>query len=721
MACVSGQVVDENGNAVIGATVTIYDCLEPGCYSAQVTTDGTGRYTYRPYLDSNATVDLPYFASNDTMDDGMVIVVEPMKWQTLPTTCLVREGAAIAYIPTYQQDPSSGQYYTLAPDIRVGTHSYTSTTCANAPDYAPDQDLDGLHDDIESFYGTASNDVDTDDDGINDGLEIRGVGRIWVFGSSPPTIEHDVQFDMAEAGATPTKRDLFVWWNWQDAETDSGADVYMYPPQELRDHALTFLDSPGYGQSNQLMNPDGTNGLRVHIVPGEPFMNWNAPGNGTHIESVGCGNHSNSVPDRREWTHALTHAAFRRYQNNGNPTAVWQEGFNCSKGGSGTIQNQYLGRVCGSGIQPDQVICDWPRYTPDPMNDQRLHEWFYTFMHELGHNVGVGHGGDEDQNCKPNYWSLMSYSEYFRSAFPDGWYLSNSKLQFSDGANGGINEDDIVEADPFDLGPGGYYKYDRFLSNYAYNHVDYLKGDVGVYQNPYWGRVDWDGDGTLDTTAYDQIVRSCENGGGFKTLHDANDYDLIKTGLSVLVPIGSAPFNYLPGEPRMGGDHQGYPGDYVPAEEYPFDPDTAAGLEKLTGRKGHELVLFLEKAGVEFEADRKILRRFAAARKGTKAIEAVIRRLYPDGVPAYVSDKTLEDQTRVAVRHGIEKAVGYAPEVDFIDCPNMADTVAKLRTMLEHIRESGKREYGATQSFGPTTLEEAAPSIPETGRIQLCR
>lgn len=33
-----------------------------------------------------------------------------------------------------------------------------------------------------------------------------------------------------------------------------------------------------------------------------------------------------------------------------------------------------------------------------------------TFMHELGHNLGLLHGGDENVNDKPNYWSIMNYA-----------------------------------------------------------------------------------------------------------------------------------------------------------------------------------------------------------------------------------------------------------------------------------------------------------------------
>jgi metallopeptidase family M12-like protein/thrombospondin type 3 repeat protein len=38
-----------------------------------------------------------------------------------------------------------------------------------------------------------------------------------------------------------------------------------------------------------------------------------------------------------------------------------------------------------------------------------------TFMHEIGHNLGLRHGGGDNLNCKPNYPSVMSYSRQFSS------------------------------------------------------------------------------------------------------------------------------------------------------------------------------------------------------------------------------------------------------------------------------------------------------------------
>ena len=42
-----------------------------------------------------------------------------------------------------------------------------------------------------------------------------------------------------------------------------------------------------------------------------------------------------------------------------------------------------------------------------------------TVMHELGHNLGLRHGGDEDTNYKPNYFSIMNYLYSLTGLDPD--------------------------------------------------------------------------------------------------------------------------------------------------------------------------------------------------------------------------------------------------------------------------------------------------------------
>jgi len=52
-----------------------------------------------------------------------------------------------------------------------------------------------------------------------------------------------------------------------------------------------------------------------------------------------------------------------------------------------------------------------------------------TLMHELGHNLGLDHGGNNADNCKPNYPSVMNY--LFQFDKDNGGYVPARPLDFS--------------------------------------------------------------------------------------------------------------------------------------------------------------------------------------------------------------------------------------------------------------------------------------------------
>jgi hypothetical protein len=69
-----------------------------------------------------------------------------------------------------------------------------------------------------------------------------------------------------------------------------------------------------------------------------------------------------------------------------------------------------------------------------------------TFMHELGHLLGLEHGGHDKVNCKPNYRSVMSYNRQFA-----GSPVPNRRLDYSRSADpvlaGLLNEASLNEPD----------------------------------------------------------------------------------------------------------------------------------------------------------------------------------------------------------------------------------------------------------------------------------
>ncbi|HIJ07945.1 TPA: hypothetical protein HA274_01135 [Candidatus Bathyarchaeota archaeon] len=63
-----------------------------------------------------------------------------------------------------------------------------------------------------------------------------------------------------------------------------------------------------------------------------------------------------------------------------------------------------------------------------------------TFMHELGHNLGLLHGGGDRINYKPNYLSIMNYLFLF-----DGNPLRNRPLTFSSAKLASLDEAELDE------------------------------------------------------------------------------------------------------------------------------------------------------------------------------------------------------------------------------------------------------------------------------------
>jgi hypothetical protein len=68
-----------------------------------------------------------------------------------------------------------------------------------------------------------------------------------------------------------------------------------------------------------------------------------------------------------------------------------------------------------------------------------------TIAHELGHNLGLLHGGDEICNNKPNYNSLMNYQFQFGGVDADCNGISDGGMGYSNGSERTLDENNLNE------------------------------------------------------------------------------------------------------------------------------------------------------------------------------------------------------------------------------------------------------------------------------------
>lgn len=242
---------------------------------------------------------------------------------------------------------------------------------------------------------------DIDGDGITNTLEQTGLrdgaGNLVLDADGDPAA------DFPALGANPCRKDLFVEVDYQGAAAD-GHD-HRPAQQAVDDVTAAFDDAPITAQSGgcPFAGYQAKNGIHIGVVVDDalPAETTSTDANGnTVINGVDCSTRSlgRFDPARRPyflysmWVHTLR----------GDSTSG--EG-PCSDGRSFMVSLGYWSGQNGT-----------------------LRDQAGTFMHELGHLLGLGHGGDSGINLKPNYLSVMNYSfqtdarvplDYSRSALPE--------------------------------------------------------------------------------------------------------------------------------------------------------------------------------------------------------------------------------------------------------------------------------------------------------------
>lgn len=355
------------------------------------------------------------FSSPEDMrfdDDGGINLSPKVVTINDTTSVIVGQYSSFAAVLVSPPDHKVNIYHNDIAYSAYVSHTAT-TTCLDAKD----KDCDGLGDQLEAElqtcpcivghakdHGSCSssphcsvthNARDTDGDGVPDSWEVFG----RTFTDSQTQWTYHVE--MSRYGANPRHKDVFVEVDWAIGHAPSSAMVQTT-------HIVALAEAFATGTSQHLANPNGNPGVRFHfdvdglsntlLTSGSSYGSWGGSG----------GVPGGSFPSGILYS-----------------TAV-QTGMDPSRKGIFRyifIDNRYpiSHGTIGYGIGLRGSASS-------------------TLIHEMGHMLGLGHGGGTTTNCKPNYKSVMNYASNYNYDFENYRHVF-SRNEFPDLQMTALKED----------------------------------------------------------------------------------------------------------------------------------------------------------------------------------------------------------------------------------------------------------------------------------------
>jgi hypothetical protein len=237
-----------------------------------------------------------------------------------------------------------------------------------------------------SYCDGVFNEKDSDHDGLEDGAEVFGVEAGWLY--------------FRRWGADPLHKDAFVQVDYyaragEDLAFGNGNPFEPLSETELEDWVETVSGKFEVGPVNDVQNPDGLDGITVHIDAGVDLDGYE-----TTFVDMGGGGPCTSIPDGEP----VRNTCYADGAISSERKVYFHYALAENSGGGGQTGGTRLSWGFGADGNPN------------------------TFSHEFGHSLSLQHWGHDrvdrfpdpnipgayvepkGLNCKPHYPSTMNYA-----------------------------------------------------------------------------------------------------------------------------------------------------------------------------------------------------------------------------------------------------------------------------------------------------------------------
>ena len=233
--------------------------------------------------------------------------------------------------------------------------------------------------------------LDSDGDGLPDDWEINGITIDANGVISVGNTGNGVFIDLPKMGADPMHQDIFVHLDWM--QPGPNGQVFKPDPRAIQMVIDSFAIAPR-------TNPDHKMGVNLHVDFGpDSVMNpatgekWGALSEAGEVTFQELFDTASS-PDGQTFADAFV--PVKQYHfTPAKRRPVFHYALFCKN-----VNSKFPGGL-GFVSATDFVVAS--------SNLGNTIVEAGTFMHELGHNLGLNHGGGDKVNAKPNYISIMNY------------------------------------------------------------------------------------------------------------------------------------------------------------------------------------------------------------------------------------------------------------------------------------------------------------------------